>query len=66
MKKINQFVSFCRVNMILFDLFFMGFTVVHQLIISLFKISTFPKQFGIKNKENTDHFLKIQLLDHYS
>ena len=45
--------------MILFDLFFIGFTGVHQLIMSIFKINTFPEQFGIKNKENTDHFLKV-------
>ena len=37
--------------MILFDLFFMDFTGIHQLIISIFKINTFPEQFGIKTKK---------------
>ena len=50
--------------MVLFDLFFMGFTGIHQLIVSIFKINTFPEQFWMKNQENTHDFLKIQLLDH--
>ena len=50
--------------MILFDLFLMGFTGIHQLIISIFKINTIPEQFGMKNQENTYDFLKIQILDH--
>ena len=37
--------------MILFDLFFMGFTDIHQLIISIFKINTIPEQFGMKTKK---------------
>ena len=40
--------------MILFDLFFMGFTGIHQLIISVLKMNTFPEQFGIKSQENTN------------
>ena len=42
--------------MILFDLFFMGFTGIHQLIISIFKINAFPQQFGMKNQESTNDF----------
>ena len=40
--------QFCRffVNTILSDLFFIGFTGVHQFqIISIFKINTFPKPY---------------------
>ena len=47
---------FCRANMILFDLFFMGFTGIHQLIISIFKINTIPEQFWMKNQEHTYDF----------
>ena len=47
---------FCRVNMILFDLFFMGFKGIHQLIISIFNINTIPEQFWMKNQENTNDF----------
>ena len=42
----------------------MGFTGIHQLIISIFKINTIPEQFWMKNQENTNDFLKIQLLNH--
>ena len=42
--------------MILFDLFFMGFTGIHQLIISIFKINTIPEQFWMKSQENTYDF----------
>ena len=50
--------------MILFDLSFMDFTGIHQLIISIFKINIIPEQFWMKNQETTYDFLKIQLLDH--
>ena len=41
--------------MILFEMFFMAFTGIHQLIISSFKINTFPEQFWIKKpQENTN------------
>ena len=36
----------------------MGFTGIHQLIISILKINTFPEQFGIKNQENNHNFKK--------
>ena len=42
--------------MILFDLFFMGFTGIHQLITSIFNINTIPEQFWMKNQENTCDF----------
>ena len=42
--------------MILFYLFFLGFTGVHQLIISIFKINTIPEQFRMKDQENTYDF----------
>ena len=37
--------------MILFDLFFMGFTGIHQLIISTFKIDTFSEECEIRTKK---------------
>ena len=42
--------------MILFDLFFMGFTGIHQFIISIFKINTLAEQFGMKNQDNSYDF----------
>ena len=50
--------------MILFDLFFMGFTGIHQLIISIFKINTFPEHFGMKTKQILMDFNKNPILNH--
>ena len=36
----------------------MGFTGIHKLIMSIFKINTIPEQFGMKNQENTYDILK--------
>ena len=43
---------------------FHGFYRYTSVIISIFKINTFPEQFGMKNQENTYDLKKIQLLDH--
>ena len=40
----------------------MGFTGIHQLIISIFKINTIPEQFWMKNQENTFDFLKNPII----
>ena len=48
--------------MILFGLFFMGFTGIHQLIISILKINTFPERFGIKKTKNIPMIFKNSII----